>query len=78
MKRPTGRPPTGNTTQVWGRVSDEASDLIISRAETLGIPKARVVGAMLEFAMAHEDQIVYPQSPASRSQQEELPLHKAS
>jgi hypothetical protein len=73
-----GRPPTGCTTQVWGRVSDAASDLITSRAEELGIPKARVVGALLAFALAHEDQIVYPLSPASRRQQEELPLNQAS
>ena len=78
VKRKPGRPPTGNTDQVWGRISATASDVIDARAESLGIPKARVVGALLEFALAHEDQVIYPSSPSQRRQQQELPLSEAS
>jgi len=73
-RRP-GRPPTGNSEQVWGRVSHAARELIKARAAELGIPRARVVGALLEFALEHEDQITYP---VRRDDQEELPLTRAS
>jgi hypothetical protein len=77
-KRGPGRPPTGNSEQVWGRISATASELIDARAEELGIPKARVVGALLDFALAHESEVAYPQSAARRRDQQELPLNKAS
>jgi hypothetical protein len=50
---------------------------IEARVEELGIPKARVIGALLDYAMANEDQVTYP--PSRRPQeQEELPMSKAS
>jgi hypothetical protein len=73
-----GRPPTGETEQVWGRVSVDLNEWIGARAEQLGISKARVVGAMLRFALEHEDQISYPRPSARRDNQQELPLSQAS
>jgi hypothetical protein len=77
-KRKRGRPPTGETEQVWGRVSVEVNELIGARAEQLGISKARVVGAMLRFALQHEDQVPYPKPTSYHENQQELPLDKAS
>lgn len=71
-----GRPSQGNSELVWGRVSVDFSAWIDARAEELGIPKARVVGAMLKFAFEHEDQVIYPQSSARHSDQTELPLKR--
>jgi hypothetical protein len=71
-----GRPPTGQTEQVWGRVSPDVNEWISTQAEHLGISKARVVGAMLRFALEHQDQLTYP--VVTRTEQQELPLTKAS
>lgn len=76
-----GRPPTGNTDLVWGRVPASTTRTIEERAEEFDLPKARVVGALLAYALAHEDEVAYPLSTARRKQQEQqeaLPLTEAS
>jgi hypothetical protein len=70
-----GRPATGRTEQVWGRVSVEINDRITECAERLGISKAQVVATLINYALDHEDQVPYPRS---LSAQQELPLNKAS
>jgi hypothetical protein len=77
-KRKRGRPPTGETEQVWGRVSADVNEWISARAEQLGISKARVVGAMLRFALEHKDELTYPTRINRSGTQQELPLDKAS
>jgi hypothetical protein len=77
-KRERGRPSTGNTEQVWGRVSVDLNKWVEARAAELGLSKARVVGALLEFAHAHEAEVTYPLSTARREAQQELPLEQAS
>lgn len=77
-KRKRGRPATGETEQVWGRVSADVNERISIRAEELGISKARVVGAMLRFALEHEHELEYPTRLNRSDLQQELPLDKAS
>jgi hypothetical protein len=77
-KRKRGRPATGATEQVWGRVTVDVNLWVEARAAELGLSKARVVGAMLEFAKRHDAEVTYPMSTGRRDAQEELPLEQAS
>ena len=77
-KRKSGRPFAGLTEMVWGRVPVDVKELITTRAEQLGISQSRVVGALLRFALQHEDQVLYPKPASHHENQQELPLNKAS
>lgn len=75
-KNPGGRPSIGQSEMVWGRVSTEVRREIDELSERLDIPKSRVVAALLEVGLSNIDQAKFPKRAAS--QQEELPLTKAS
>lgn len=74
-KDPRGRPSIGQPEQVWGRVTVEARDQVEQLAEEHGIPRARVVAALIEVGLANLDQARFP---VRRRSQPELPLTEAS
>ena len=74
-KDPRGRPSIGQPEMVWGRVSTDVRDQVDTLADELGIPKSRVVAALIEVGLTHLDQA---QFPVSRRAQTELPLTEAS
>ncbi len=74
-KDPRGRPSIGQPEMVWGRVSVECRSAIDELADKHGLPKARIVAALLAVGLDNLDQMRLP--PTRRSDQEELPL-KAS
>ena len=59
---------------VWGRVSIECRNAIDDLADQHGLPKARIVAALLAVGLSNLDQM---KLPTRSSDQEELPL-KAS
>jgi hypothetical protein len=73
-KDPRGRPSIGQPEMVWGRVSVECRSAIDDLADQHGLPKSRIVAALLAVGLGNLDQM---QLPPGRSEQEELPL-KAS
>ena len=73
-KDPRGRPSIGQPEMVWGRVSVECRDAIDDLADKHGLPKSRIVAALLAVGLDNQDQM---QLTTRRSDQEELPL-KAS
>jgi hypothetical protein len=73
-KDPRGRPSIGQPEMVWGRVSVECRSAIDDLADEYGLPKARIVAALLAVGLDNLDQI---QLTTRKSDQEELPL-KAS
>lgn len=73
-KDPRGRPSIGQPEMVWGRVSVECRSAIDDLADEHGLPKARIVAALLAVGLNNLDQI---QLITRKSEQEELPL-KAS
>ncbi len=78
QRKGRGRPAIGQAEMIWGRVSTDAKQQIDSLAAQLDIPKARVVAALLEVGLANIECAKFPPSTASRRQQEELPLNRAS
>lgn len=76
-KNPGGRPSIGQSEMVWGRVATEVRHEIDALSERLDIPKSRVVAALLAVGLANVEQATFPQRSGT-SQQEELPLTKAS
>lgn len=75
-KSPIGRPSIGQPEMVWGRVSVEVRQKINDLSDDLGIPKSRVVAALLETALADLSNVQFPRRPGD--EQQELPLTKAS
>jgi hypothetical protein len=73
-KDPRGRPSIGQPEMVWGRVSVECRSAIDDLADEHGLPKSRIVAALLAVGLDNLDQM---QLITRRSDQEELPL-KAS
>ena len=73
-KDPRGRPSIGQPEMVWGRVSIECRNAIDDLADQHGLPKARIVAALLAVGLSNLDQM---KLPTRSSDQEELPL-KAS
>ncbi len=73
-KDPRGRPSIGQPEMVWGRVSVECRNAIDELADEHGLPKSRVVAALLAVGLDNLDQM---RLPAGRHVQEELPM-KAS
>ena len=73
-KDPRGRPSIGQPEMVWGRVSVECRSAIDDLADEYGLPKSRIVAALLAVGLGNLDQM---QLPPRRAGQEELPL-KAS
>jgi hypothetical protein len=75
-KNPIGRPSIGQPEMVWGRVSVEVRQQINDLSDDLGIPRSRVVAALLETALADLTKVQFPRR--SGGDQQELPLTKAS
>ena len=75
-KNPAGRPSIGQPEMVWGRVSVEVRQQINDLSDALGIPRSRVVAALLETALADLTKVQFPRR--SGGDQQELPLTKAS
>ena len=73
-KDPRGRPSIGQPEMVWGRVSVECRSAIDDLADEHGLPKARIVAALLAVGLDNLDQM---QLATRKSDQGELPL-KAS
>ena len=73
-KDPRGRPSIGQPEMVWGRVCVECRNAIDDLADEHGVPKARIVAALLAVGLENLDQM---QLTTRKSDQEELPL-KAS
>jgi hypothetical protein len=73
-KDPRGRPSIGQPEMVWGRVSVECRNAIDDLATQHGLPKARIVAALLAVGLSNLDQMCLP---TRGSDQQELPL-KAS
>jgi hypothetical protein len=70
-KDPRGRPSIGQPEMVWGRVSVQCRSAIDDLADQNGVPKSRIVAALLEFALENLDQM---RLPTRRPEQQELPL----
>lgn len=71
-----GRKPIGQPEMVWGRVSVEVKQTINDLSDRLGLPKSRIVAALLAVGLANLDQAQFPRRTAQ--DQEELPLDRAS
>ncbi len=70
-----GRPSIQQPEMVWGRVGTEVREQIDELAESLDIPKARVVAALLNKGLEHLPDVEFPRRRSP--DQGELPL-KAS
>lgn len=71
-----GRPSIGQPEMVWGRVSVDVRRRINELSDELGIPRSRVVAALLEAGLADLSNVRFPVS--NQVDQQELPLTKAS
>lgn len=70
-KDPRGRPSIGQPEMVWGRVSVECRNAIDDLAAQHGLPKARIVAALLAVGLSNLDQMCLP---TRSTDQQELPL----
>jgi predicted DNA-binding protein len=61
---------------VWGRVSVDVRRRINGLSDELGIPRSRVVAALLEAGLADLDNVRFPLR--NQTDQQELPLTQAS
>jgi hypothetical protein len=70
-----GRPPLFEDREMaWGSVEAADHAVIVALAEQMGLPRSRVVGALIMHGLKHVNEVQFPQG---KQQQEELPLKHA-